>query len=78
MSGTEEVMLDLARMVRNNIKRTMSRPAHSLVIMIVLLTYLGLVTQGSLVTTTGLNIGGADKQKHPRKGKIVAVSLTFS
>ena len=76
VSGTEEVMLDLARMVRNNIKRTMSRPAHSLVIMIVLLTYLGLVTQGSLVTTSGL-IGGADKQKHPRRGKIVAVSFIF-
>ena len=53
VSGTEVVVLDLARMVRNNIKRTMSRPVHSLVIIIVLLTYLGLVTQGSLVITTG-------------------------
>ena len=77
VSGTEEVMVDLVRMVRNNIKRTMSRPAHSLVILIVLLTYLGLVTQGSLVSSSGLNIAGADKQKHPRKGKIVAVSSTF-
>ena len=77
VSGTEEVMLDLARMIRNNIKRTMSRPAHSLIIIIVLLTYLGLVTQGSLVNTTGLNIGSADKLKHPKKGKIVAVSFTF-
>ena len=77
VSGTEEVMVDLVRMIRNNIKRTMSRPAHSLVILIVLLTYLGLVTQGSLVTSTGLNIARAEKKKHPRKGKIVAVSSTF-
>ena len=77
VSGTEEVMVDLVRMIRNNIKRTMSRPAHSLVILIVLLTYLGLVTQGSLVTSSGLKIAGAEKQKHPKKGKIVAVSSTF-
>ena len=77
MSGAEEVMVDLARMVRNNIKRTMARPAHSLVIIIVLLTYLGLVTQGSLVTSSGLNINTAEKQKHSRKGKIVAVRKTF-
>ena len=77
VSGAEEVMVDLARMVRNNIKRTMARPAHSLVIIIVLLTYLGLVTQGSLITSTGLNINTAEKQKHPRKGKIVAVRQTF-
>ena len=77
VSGTEEVMVDLVRMIRNNIKRTMSRPAHSLVILIVLLTYLGLVTQGSLITSTGLNIAGAEKQKHPRKGKIVAVGFNI-
>lgn len=78
VSGAEEVMVDLARMVRNNIKRTMARPAHSLVIIIVLLTYLGLVTQGSLVTSSGLNINTAEKQKHSRKGKIVATSANDS
>ena len=74
VSGTEEVMVDMVRMVRNNIKRTLARPAHSLVILIVVLTYLGLVTQGSLITSTGLNTSGAERQKHPKKGKIVAVS----
>lgn len=78
VSGAEEAMVDLARMVRNNIKRTMARPAHSLVIIIVLLTYLGLVTQGSLITSSGLNINTAEKQKHPRKGKIVATSANDS
>lgn len=65
----------VARRVRSHVKRAMKRPAHSLVILVVLLTYLGLLAQGHI---SSVNLAGPGTQGRPKKGKIVATSANDS